>query len=166
MADLTNRLFIAQAIIKPDANNYLNIQVSDTSSNTIFNSFSPTDQWIIGSANTSDAVQYNIYQLGVQTMPGVRFSFNSNDTAITSSDYKGVMVGQTGIFELDLREVTPVNQITFENLSGQLAPFGDMAYLYLDVVYGIIGITNVIQDDSSDDKDDEIIEGEGGDQQK
>ena len=99
-------------------------------------------------------------------MPGVRFSFNSNDTAITSSDYKGVMVGQTGIFELDLREVTPVNQITFENLSGQLAPFGDMAYLYLDVVYGIIGITNVIQDDSSDDKDDEIIEGEGGDQQK
>ena len=42
-----------------------------------------------------------------------------------------------------------------------------MAYLYLDVVYGIIGITNVIQDNSNDndDKDDEIIEGEGGEKE-
>lgn len=160
MADLTNRLYIAQAVIKP-SNGGLKENFSDSSSDTIFNAFNSNGSWIIGSSNTSDQVQYNIYQFGVQTMPGVRFSINSNDTGIGANDFKGVMVGQTGIFELDLREVTPINQITFENLAAQLAPFGEMGYLYVDVVYGIIGISNINQGNDKEDNKEEDKEGEG-----
>lgn len=80
----------------------------------------------------------NIYQLGVQTVPGVKMQLNNNITGTTGVGSMGgtVIVGQTGIFELNLAERTPVNQIAFTNLLSVFQSRGDnVNYLIVDLIY-------------------------------
>lgn len=62
------------------------------------------------------STDYNIYQLGVQTLPGVTIILNDNNS--------NVKVGQTGIFEINLSDLTPLRaEITFTNLTSILSEY-------------------------------------------
>ena len=59
---------------------------------------------------------YAIYYFGIQSLPGLTFNINSNKTNATST----IQIGQTGIFELDLFDSSPIGEIKFENLEQKL----------------------------------------------
>lgn len=74
-----------------------------------------------------------ILQLGIQTLPGTRFFLNG------SSD--PIIIGSTGIYELDLQNKTEITGLTFEpklfNLidgANGIDPVSG-AYLIVDIVY-------------------------------
>lgn len=70
---------------------------------------------------------YPIYQLGIQTLPGVRFKLNySNDYAY---------IGQSGVFELDLQGQVEINSLQFYRASMKTIDENPSAYLIVDVVY-------------------------------
>lgn len=66
-----------------------------------------------------------ILQLGIQTIPGAKFKLNTGDS---------IIIGSTGIYELDLNNKTEITSLSFEastlNFINNLK-----AYLIVDVVY-------------------------------
>lgn len=68
-----------------------------------------------------------IVQLGIQTIPGTKFFLNSGQTPI--------IVGNTGIYELDLNGLTEINSLRFENRSIQNINKLENGYLIVDIMY-------------------------------
>ena len=70
-----------------------------------------------------------IRHLGVQALPGTRMYFNNSVTP--------VIIGATGIYELDLRENTTaiLHSIRFDRKSMEIIRDTPNAYLIIDIVY-------------------------------
>ena len=68
-------------------------------------------------------------QLGIQTWPGTHFYLNNAETPI--------IIGQTGIYELDLEGISEITNITFDSQSMQMIQNNDNAYLIVDVICDI-----------------------------
>lgn len=126
-------LYIAQARgrIKKnsDNTNSLNFEYSDTkSASGIFAGLTNTTTPTVGGGS------YKIYQFGLQTLPGVQFVINDNMVEEQST----IRVGQTGIFELNLAESTPIQTVEFQNLTDILSAARDdlnVGYIFIDVIY-------------------------------
>lgn len=70
---------------------------------------------------------YPIKQLGIQTLPGVEFHLNNGITPIT--------IGYTGIYELELDDVSDITSLTFNAKSMNLLSQNPSAYLIIDIIY-------------------------------
>lgn len=70
---------------------------------------------------------YPICQLGIQTIPGTYFFLNEGNDPI--------IIGSTGIYELDLTGETEITKMTFEQKS--MENINNMAngYLIVDIIY-------------------------------
>lgn len=69
-----------------------------------------------------------IVQLGIQTMPGTKFYLNANSAP--------VIVGASGIYELDLSETsTVISSIIFDLTSLELISNNPDGYLIIDIMY-------------------------------
>ena len=68
-----------------------------------------------------------ILQLGIQTMPGTKFYLNGSNNPI--------IIGNTGIYELDLQGLTEINSLQFEASSVALIKNNESAYLIVDIIY-------------------------------
>lgn len=71
-----------------------------------------------------------VYQIGIQCLPGTKFFLNESDDPI--------IIGATGIYELDLHEKTAITAINFHPESIQTlleAMKTGSGYLIVDIVY-------------------------------
>ena len=69
-----------------------------------------------------------ILQLGIQTLPGTKFFLNNGKDPI--------IVGSTGIYELDLQNKTEISSLRFDPRIFDLIEGKDTnAYLIVDIVY-------------------------------
>lgn len=69
-----------------------------------------------------------ILQLGIQALPGTRFYLNG-------SDVDPIIIGSTGIFELDLNSTIEISQIQFDQASIKTINDNKNAYLIVDTIY-------------------------------
>ena len=69
----------------------------------------------------------NIVQLGIQTMPGVKFTINTSPQPI--------VVGSTGIYELNVDGLTMINKLTFDNASLSKINDNTNGYIIVDYIY-------------------------------
>lgn len=67
-----------------------------------------------------------ITQLGIQTLPGVRFRLNNALSPI--------IIGSTGIYELDLEGISEITQLMFESISLSNIESNSNAYLIIDMI--------------------------------
>lgn len=72
-----------------------------------------------------------ITQLGIQTLPGTKFYLNNSTTPI--------IIGSTGIYELDLEGLSEITNISFESRSLEVINTNDNAYLIIDVISDVKG---------------------------
>ena len=84
------------------------ITIAKLASGSIFNNFLP------------------ITQLGIQTLPGTKFYLNNGTTPI--------IIGSTGIYELNLEGLSEITKISFELSSLQNIINTPGAYLIVDIV--------------------------------
>lgn len=70
----------------------------------------------------------SITQLGIQTLPGTRFYLNNatNDSPI--------IVGSTGIYELDIEGISSITEMHFDQESIELIEKNESAYLIIDMI--------------------------------
>ena len=83
--------------------------------------------------NTSFSKYAPIKQFSIQTLPGTRFYLNQS--------LKPIIVGASGIYELDLRD-TParLTSIRFERSSMEIINESDNGYLIIDLIHeGSVG---------------------------
>lgn len=66
-------------------------------------------------------------QLGIQTVPGTKFYLNGSTNP--------VIIGNTGIYELDLQGMTEINALAFDASSIQAILSNPNAYLIVDLLY-------------------------------
>ena len=71
--------------------------------------------------------KYPILQLGIQTLPGVKFYLNNGITPI--------VVGYTGIYDLDLEGITEITQLNFDKESIQMINANPDSYLIVDLIH-------------------------------
>ena len=71
--------------------------------------------------------KYPMIQLGIQTLPGVKFYLNN---AITP-----IVVGATGIYDLDLEGITEITQLNFDAASIKMIHNNPDSYLIVDFIY-------------------------------
>lgn len=77
--------------------------------------------------SSSDVYSATIVSLGIQTVPGVQFYLNDSvDT---------IIVGSTGIYELNLSDGYEIKSLRFTQESMELIDHNTSAYLIIDVVY-------------------------------
>lgn len=69
-----------------------------------------------------------ILQLGIQALPGTRFFLNGDIT-------NPIIVGGTGIYELDLNGEAQINSLQFAAASVQAIQKNNNAYLIVDMIY-------------------------------
>ena len=69
-----------------------------------------------------------ITQLGIQALPGTRFFLNRNIEG-------PVIIGSTGIYELDLEGISKINSLDFDSTSLDLITKNPNAFLIIDVIY-------------------------------
>lgn len=70
---------------------------------------------------------YPVLQLGVQALPGTKFYLNEAPDPI--------IIGNTGIYELDLNGSIEISKIQFEARSMRLIRDNQNAYLIVDIIY-------------------------------
>ena len=70
---------------------------------------------------------YPIVQLGIQTLPGTKFYVNNHTTP--------VVVGATGIYELDIDGLSNITDIQFDDKSLNIINNNDSAYIIIDYIY-------------------------------
>lgn len=70
---------------------------------------------------------FPVLQLGVQALPGTKFYLNNS--------LEPIMIGSTGIFELDLEGQTEITNITFDAESMMLIRDNNNAFLIVDIIY-------------------------------
>lgn len=99
----------------------------DKSSNNQTSNNQPSD------INASKLASGNIFsgylpiiQLGIQTLPGTKFYLNN-------SSYP-VVIGSTGIYELDLKGLTQITELHFDKRSLNLINENENAYLIIDII--------------------------------
>ena len=68
-----------------------------------------------------------ITQLGIQTLPGIRVYLNNNIE-------NPVIIGSTGIYELNLEGISEITNIYFDSQSLSLIEDNSNAYLIIDVI--------------------------------
>ena len=68
-----------------------------------------------------------ILQLGIQALPGTKFYLNGSNNP--------VIIGSTGIYELDLQGLTEINSLQFDASSLALIQKNNNAYLIVDMIY-------------------------------
>lgn len=68
-------------------------------------------------------------QLGIQTLPGTRFYLND------ANHQRPVVIGSTGIYELELNGTSKINTLSFDRTSLDLINNSQTAYLIIDVIY-------------------------------
>lgn len=68
-----------------------------------------------------------IYKIGIQAIPGTKFYLNDTSSPI--------IVGHTGIFEMDLNERTEIIALKFDAKSIKLINDNINAYLIIDIIY-------------------------------
>lgn len=71
----------------------------------------------------------SITQLGIQTLPGIKFYLN--DPGKT----KPIIVGSTGIYELELEGIAEINSMTIDPNSLKTIQNVGSAYLIIDALY-------------------------------
>lgn len=69
---------------------------------------------------------FPILQLGIQAPPGTKFSLNNGDE---------IIIGSTGIFELDLEGKTEITKLTFNETSLAFINNNDNLSLIVDTIY-------------------------------
>ena len=69
----------------------------------------------------------DVEQLGIQTLPGVKFKVNDSEP--------WVVIGHSGIFELDLNGAIDISKLEFSLGSLKLISENPHAYLIVDIVY-------------------------------
>lgn len=74
---------------------------------------------------------FPILQLGIQSLPGTKFRLNN------AAD--PVIIGRTGIYELDLEAETQISRIEFEKSSIVAIANNRNAYLIVDIIYDSSG---------------------------
>lgn len=67
-----------------------------------------------------------ITQLGIQALPGTKFYLNNSTTP--------VLIGSTGVFELNLEGLTEITNIHFDPLSLESIDKNPNAYLIIDII--------------------------------
>jgi len=70
---------------------------------------------------------YPISQLGIQTLPGTKFYLNNA--------LEEIIVGSTGIYELELNDQTEITKIQFDAKSMKLINENNNAFLLVDIIY-------------------------------
>ena len=70
---------------------------------------------------------YPIVKLGIQTVPGTKFYVNGHDTP--------VIVGHTGIYQIDLDGVSTISDLAFDYASLNVIALNDNVFLQIDYVY-------------------------------
>ena len=73
------------------------------------------------------ASYYPIVQLGIQALPGTKFFLNNSQEPI--------IMGYTGIYELDLEGSIEITKITFDRYSLDLINSLNDAVLLVDIIY-------------------------------
>lgn len=68
-----------------------------------------------------------IIQLGIQALPGTKFFVNNNTNSI--------VVGYTGIYELDSSLIYSIRRLSFDPDSINLIANNDNGYLLVDIIY-------------------------------
>lgn len=68
-----------------------------------------------------------ITRFGIQTLPGVQFFINGTQTPI--------LVGSTGIYELDVENISTITSISFSEVSLQMVEQSPIGYIIIDYVY-------------------------------
>lgn len=68
-----------------------------------------------------------IKQIGIQTMPGVKFYLNNSP--------EPVIVGFTGIYELDMENMAEITALSFDIESVDMINDSSSAYLIIDILY-------------------------------
>lgn len=68
-----------------------------------------------------------ITQLGIQTLPGIKFYLNDGVDPI--------IVGSTGIYELDLEGLSEITALSFDKDSIKRIDDNDNGYLIVDAIY-------------------------------
>lgn len=71
--------------------------------------------------------KYPIVQLGIQSLPGVKFYLNHGTSPI--------ILGYTGIYDLELNGMTEINHISFAAESMNLINQNPDSYLIVDFIY-------------------------------
>lgn len=67
-------------------------------------------------------------QLGIQALPGTRFYLNDNIEG-------PVIIGSTGIYELELEGISKISSLKFDSKSLKLIADNPSAFLIIDVIY-------------------------------
>lgn len=65
--------------------------------------------------------------LGIQTMPGVKFYLNRGA--------QPVIVGSTGIYEIDAKYLADINWLAFDQNSIKMIQENESAYIIVDILY-------------------------------
>lgn len=68
-----------------------------------------------------------IIQLGIQAPPGTIFYINGSDNKM--------MIGSSGVFELDLLNKTSISGLRFDQKSIDLVQENDSAFIIVDILY-------------------------------
>lgn len=93
-----------------DSNQPTSLTATDLASGEVFTDYTP------------------IYQLGIQSQPGLKFNLNTN--------LDPIVVGASGMYELDLSDSSAVlTSLTFEKESLDLINSNPDGYLIIDIVY-------------------------------
>lgn len=70
---------------------------------------------------------FPILQLGIQTLPGTKFYLNNAE--------RPIIVGATGIYELDIDGLAEIVKLTFDYTSMNIIKDSDTAGLIVDIIY-------------------------------
>lgn len=70
---------------------------------------------------------FPVLQFGIQSLPGTKFYLNNGNDPI--------IIGSTGIYELDLEGQTEITQIQMDGGSMKAINDNDSAYLIIDIIY-------------------------------
>lgn len=68
-----------------------------------------------------------IIQLGIQTLPGVKFWINEGTAPL--------IIGSTGIYELNVEGLTTIHNLKFDDTSLKTIDANDSAYIIVDYIY-------------------------------
>ena len=76
---------------------------------------------------TGSVFKYPIVQLGIQSLPGVKFYLNKSTSPI--------ILGHTGIYDLELDGMTEITHLSFDAESLNLINSDMNSYLIVDFIY-------------------------------
>ena len=86
-----------------------NISIANLASGSIFSKYMP------------------VIQLGIQSLPGTKFYLNNSNDPI--------IIGNTGIYELDLNGLSEITAISFDRASINAIAINQNGYLIVDILY-------------------------------